>query len=120
MVLCEGIQGFNPLSLQSRDIAFVNMITGIRPFSTIASHPQSAQCVTDFMEYRDVRASVRRHEELHSLGTLCAACTWRGSGQNYSQGVLVLDPKGGTRLCEDSVYNKIHALRLAELVHLFV
>lgn len=114
MVL-EGIHSHDP---QARDIAvqyYHAAETTIYDYIAVR-HPQSAQCVTDFMSTVMSGLSAKAREG-HSIEQLCATAAWRGSDKNYSQGVmLALIRKAGTRLpisCDKTI---IHALRLAELI----
>ncbi len=115
MVL-EGIHSHDP---QARDIAvqyYHAAETTIYDYIA-RRHPQSAQCVTDFMSTVMSGLSAKaRGGALHRT-TLCNSCPGGGSDKNYSQGVmLALIRKAGTRLpisCDKTI---IHALRLAELI----
>lgn len=112
MVL-EGIHSHDP---QARDIAvqyYHAAETAIYDYIA-RRHPQSAQCVTDFMS-TVMSGFLRRHER--GTEQLCATAALAGSDKNYSQGVMrALTRKAGTRLpisCDKTI---IHALRLAELI----
>lgn len=114
MVL-EGIHSHDP---QARDIAvqyYHAAETTIYDYIA-RRHPQSAQCVTDFMSTVMSGLSAKAREG-HSIEQLCATAAWRGSDKNSYQGVmLALIRKAGTRLpisCDKTI---IHALRLAELI----
>lgn len=114
MVL-EGIHSHDP---QARDIAvqyYHAAETAIYDYIA-RRHPQSAQCVTDFMSTVMSGLSAKAREG-HSLEQLCATAALAGSDKNYSQGVMrALTRKAGTRLpisCDKTI---IHALRLAELI----
>ncbi len=115
MVL-EGIHSHDPLA---RDIAvqyYHAAETTIYDYIA-RRHPQSAQCVTDFMSTVMSGLSANGTGGALNRTTLCNSCTGGGSDKNSSQGVmLALIRKAGTRLpisCDKTI---IHALRLAELI----
>lgn len=114
MVL-EGIHSHDPLA---RDIAvqyYHAAETTIYDYIA-RRHPQSAQCVTDFMS-TVMSGFLRRHGRGTQSNNSVQQLHWRGSDKNSSQGVmLALIRKAGTRLpisCDKTI---IHALRLAELI----
>ncbi len=113
MVL-EGIQSHDPLA---RDIAvqyYHAAETTIYDYIA-RRHPQSAQCVTDFMS--TVMSGLSGEGTEARIEQLCATAALAGSDKNSSQGVMLALIRGGTRLpisCDKTI---IHALRLAELIH---
>lgn len=92
MVL-EGIHSHDPLA---RDIAvqyYHAAETTIYDYIA-GRHPQSAQCVTDFMS-TVMSGFLRRHGGALNRTTLCNSCTGGEAIKLFSRSDAGLDPKGG-------------------------